>query len=308
MIISKIKLNPTKQQGINQTQQIIICCDQCAKEYSRSILAQKVCFKKYNLDLCRGCQQKEQYKLGLRSKDQCYKAGNSYKGKYKGKSLEEILGKEESLILRKKRSENSKGKKNSMYGKNYQCNGLKKYSQNQKGKKLEELYGKEKSENIKRKLSIASSGKNNPMYGRPSPIGSGNGWSGWYKGWHFRSIHELSYMINVIERFKMKWKNAEIKNLKIEYLDYNKTKRTYVADFLINNKYLVEIKPKKLHNSKLILLKKEAAIKFCKEKNLIYKLIDPSKLLYHDDIKELIKLKYLEFTDRYKEKWEQLLN
>ena len=34
------------------------------------------------------------------------------------------------------------------------------------------------------------------MYGRFSPRGSGNGWSGWYKEWYFRSLLELSYMIN----------------------------------------------------------------------------------------------------------------
>jgi len=49
------------------------------------------------------------------------------------------------------------------------------------------------------------------MYGKPAPIGSGNGWSGWYKGWYFRSLLELSFMINVIERFKMSWQNAETK-------------------------------------------------------------------------------------------------
>ena len=72
-----------------------------------------------------------------------------------------------------------------------------------------EKYGKEiaddKLKNLKNKLSILFSGKKNPMYGKPTPIGSGNGWSGWYKGWYFRSLLELSYMINVIERFNLKF-------------------------------------------------------------------------------------------------------
>jgi hypothetical protein len=39
------------------------------------------------------------------------------------------------------------------------------------------------------------------MYGKPSPNGSGN-------GWYFISLHELSYMVNVIERFKLKWNSG----------------------------------------------------------------------------------------------------
>jgi hypothetical protein len=69
-------------------------------------------------------------------------------------------------------------------------------------KTYEELYGKEKANKMKNNLSILNSGSKNKMYGKPSPQGSGNGWSGWYKGWYFRSLIELSYMVNVIEK---KW-------------------------------------------------------------------------------------------------------
>ncbi|MBR4316812.1 MAG: hypothetical protein IKP65_07630 [Alphaproteobacteria bacterium] len=41
---------------------------------------------------------------------------------------------------------------------------------------------------LKKKYSEKSKGKNNPMYGKPAPKGSGNGVSGWYKGWFFRSL------------------------------------------------------------------------------------------------------------------------
>jgi hypothetical protein len=36
------------------------------------------------------------------------------------------------------------------------------------------------------------------MYGKPSPQGSGNGWSGWYKGKYFRSIMELSFIVEYL--------------------------------------------------------------------------------------------------------------
>lgn len=50
-----------------------------------------------------------------------------------------------------------------------------------KGKTFEEIYGKEKAVELKEKLSERFSGEGNPMFGKPSPEGSGNGWSGWYK-------------------------------------------------------------------------------------------------------------------------------
>ena len=49
-------------------------------------------------------------------------------------------------------------------------------------------YGKEEADKklacLKSNHSVASSGERNPMYGKPAPQGSGNGWSGWYKGWY----------------------------------------------------------------------------------------------------------------------------
>ena len=80
------------------------------------------------------------------------------------------------------------------------------------------------------------------MYGKPSPQGSGNGWSGWYKGWYFRSLLELSYMILVIERFNISWSNGE--KIKITYKNFSGINRNYFPDFLLNNKYIIEIKPK----------------------------------------------------------------
>ena len=52
----------------------LIKCDDCGTEYNRSHKLQKEKFKIYGRDLCRSCNQKEQYKLEIRSKNQCYKA------------------------------------------------------------------------------------------------------------------------------------------------------------------------------------------------------------------------------------------
>jgi hypothetical protein len=280
-----------------------IKCDNCSKEYKRNYTDQKRGFQKYDKDLCQSCKQLEQYKTGERSKKQCYEGGKASKKKMQGKSIQDLYPPEKCSEIQIKCS--FRGIKNPMYGKNFHSRNLVQRNKSLKGKKFIEIYGNEKSEKIKEKISQKTAGKNNPMYGKPSPIGSGNGWSGWYKGWYFRSLHELSYMINVIERFNLEWKSADQKEFKIFYRDFNKIDKTYVADFIINKKYLVEIKPKKLHRSKIVLLKKEAAEKFCKERGFIYKLRD-TKILSAKDINEFINSGQIEFLDRYKEKYKQL--
>lgn len=167
-------------------------------------------------------------------------------------------------------------------------------------------YGKDiayqKLNELRKKQSINSSGQNNGMYGKPSPLGSGNGWSGWYKNWYFRSLLELSFMILVIERFNFKWNNAE--NIKIKYINFKNINRNYFPDFLLNNKYLIEIKPKNLFNSIDVIFKKEAAIEYCNNNNLIYKLISPN-ILSFDIIKQKYLIGEIKFIERYDKKFKE---
>lgn len=189
-----------------------------------------------------------------------------------------------------------KGVDNPMFGKSFYDIWVDKF-----GKKIAD----EKLLIFKMKKSIKMRGKLNIMYGKPSPNGSGNGWSGWYKGWHFRSISELSYVINVIERFKMNWSSAEY--IRIPYLDYKGSKRTYSPDFIINNKYLVECKPKKLIGSTIVRIKSEAASEYCRQNNMIYKIVSPAKLSI-EKIKSLYLNSEIKFTKRYEEKAKLFLN
>jgi hypothetical protein len=174
-----------------------------------------------------------------------------------------------------------------------------------KGKTYVQIHGEEKSNVIKHKLSIKSSGINNPMYGKPSPIGSGNGWSGWYNGWYFRSLHELSYMINVIERFNFKWESGECKKYKIEYINYNGIKKNYFADFIINKKYVIEIKPKKLWQSDTVKRKKESAMLWANKNNLKYKLTESPKQITLKEIEKLKSIGSLIFINRYERKFKE---
>jgi len=274
-----------------KSQLIKIQCDNCEDIYEIKLSNQIWKYKKYNEDLCLLCIRQKQYK----------KAGESASLKMKGKTYEELYGKDKGIKLKENLSNKLSGKLNpnyngAWYGKNP--------GYDQKGKSLEEIYGKEKAIKIRKKISLKSSGKNNPMYGKPSPSGSGNGWSGWYKNWYFRSLRELSYMINVIERFNLSWESAEKLKYKIEYIDWKGTTRTFHPDFIIEDKYLVEIKPKKLWGSDNVIRKKEAAIEFCRNKNLKYKLTESIKTLSHNELKILVNTKKIKFTKRYKEKFE----
>lgn len=174
-----------------------------------------------------------------------------------------------------------------------------------------ERYGKEEADRLKSnwqsKLSSANSGENNPMYGRPSPAGAGNGWSGWYKGWFFRSINELSYRVKVIDRFDILWESGELSKWQIEYIDFDGTSRTYHPDFILAGRYMIECKPRKLFNSQTVQLKALAAELFCDKYGLKYKLRECPRLTY-TEIESLEKSGDLIFTDRYKEMFETQRN
>lgn len=187
------------------------------------------------------------------------------------------------------------GENNPMFGKTFYDVWVNKH-----GKDIADI----KMMEYKNKQSKNTRGVKNPMYGKPSPQGSGNGWSGWYKGWFFRSIKELTYMIKIIERFDLNWDTAENKNYKIEYHDYKNQKRNYFPDFIINKKYLVEIKPKNLLKSDSVKRKKDAALNFCSNHGLIYK-ISTIKNLSSDELMNLYVDKKIKFTERYEKKFKE---
>jgi len=152
------------------------------------------------------------------------------------------------------------------------------------------------------KLSNSFTGEKNHMYGKPSPVGSGNGWSGWYNGWYFRSLRELSYMITEIEDKNLKWENGELKKYKISYIDWDGKNRNYFPDFVVENKYMIECKPNNLINSKSVICKKEAAEKFCNTNNLEYIIVEP-KILSKEEIENLYYSGKIKFLPKYEEKF-----
>jgi hypothetical protein len=283
-------------------QKCVIECDCCATEYhldyNKIINYQNIYFR----DLCRKCRCKEITATGkLKGKP----------SKSKGKTYEELYGAELAKIKKQKVSDGAcRGEKNHMYrsgkwgGKNEKYNA---HLAAWKGKKFEEIFGHEKAKEIRKKLSVKSSGKNNPMYGKPSPVGSGNGWSGWYKNIYFRSILELSYLKHLIDS-RISFENGEYKKYQIPYKAFG-VDRTYSPDFyLVETDEYIDVKPKKLVNSRSNKLKFEAAKNKHGDKFRILTEDEIVRLETPDIIKLLLSgdLKFIKrYEEKLKEKYEQ---
>lgn len=335
MLLDKIKLNIDGE--VIKNQKVLLECELCKRSYFVAYSNYKKKVDKYKSTPCKSCIQKNRHlnhvsknprynlicdvcnkKYSLSRKDYENKIEKYNKEtcgacltslRQKGKTLEEQWGKETSDKAKKRISKTLSGRVGVNKGLKWtelQKENLKKVRPT-KGKTLEELYGYEKAIQIKKNMSKATSGKNNPMYGKPSPQGSGNGWSGWYNEWFFRSLLELSYMINVIEKNNLEWKSGELKEYSIPYILENK-ERTYHCDFIIENT-LKEIKPTSLLNSKIVLIKKEAAEKWCLNNGYSYKIESSSDFssLSKEEIKRLYDLKLIKFTKRYEKKYKEYI-
>jgi len=174
----------------------------------------------------------------------------------------------------------------------------------------ESKYDKEtvdiKKQEYRNKISKLTSGELNPMFGKPSPQGSGNGWSGWYFDIYFRSILELSYLKYLLDN-GIKFESGELDKHKIKYFDSIKNKyRNYFPDYyLIDSKIYIEIKPKKLINSGLNLDKFNVA------KNLFgenFKIITENDIqrLSEIEIKNMYNDGSLKWLPKYDKKFNKL--
>lgn len=153
---------------------------------------------------------------------------------------------------------------------------------------------------------VGRKGEKSYWFGKTPPYGSGNGWSGWYKGWFFRSLLELSYMVNVIEKYSVKWETGETSRYKIVF-EYNGLTKNYFPDFILNDKYMIECKPKNLWKTSLVQVKANAAEEFCNKNGLVYKL-RTVPILTDNEITSLYQNNQLVWIDRYKVKYEDRIN
>jgi hypothetical protein len=244
---------------------------------------------------CRSCSSKEKqvkykekYTSALKKLNESQKGENNpFYGKHHSNEFKNKLKKDrEGKQLHTTQSKNllsqaSKGSNNPMHGRKVFDIWVEKYGHD---------IALQKEKEWKEKLSKRNSGENNPMYGKPTPHSAGKGTSGYYKGFHFRSLHELHYILTVLEPNNIPLVSAGKSIYKIPYIDFNGHNRTYVADFIVNNS-LIEIKPNKLINSKFVQLKATYAKTFCESKNMTYQLIGM-------DAKDI---NYILIKEKYKE-------
>jgi len=125
-----------------------------------------------------------------------------------------------------------------------------------------EKYGREiadaKQAELSAKHSANSTGNKNRMYGKPAPIGSGGGWSGWYKEHYFRSLLELAYLKKLLDG-DVKFANGECAKYAIPYQS-DGVDRSYFCDFvLVDSGQFVEIKPQRLTTTHANVVKFAAA-------------------------------------------------
>ena len=173
-----------------------------------------------------------------------------------------------------------------------------------------EKYGKDEADRrlaiTKAKHSKNNSGAGNPMYGKPSPQGSGNGWSGWYKDWFFRSLRELKYVLE-LDDVGIPWKSAESREFQVPYVRPTGNQATYFPDFLVDDKLVVECKPQRLWETPTVKAKTNAAKAHFARIGLEYQLVDPGRF---DDnrFNDLVERGIIILTDRYKKRHEERKN
>lgn len=170
-------------------------------------------------------------------------------------------------------------------------------------------YGKEEADKrlalAATKKSVANSGERNPMYGKPSPQGSGNGWKGWYNGAFFRSIRELMFRIEMEEQ-KKQFCTGESKKTAIQYTDPMGQVRNYFPDFIVEEKHMVEVKPKRLWNTPTIKAKRLAAEQWCQQNGMDYSLSDPK--IDIDKIKKLWEDGCIKWMKDYETKFREFID
>jgi hypothetical protein len=110
------------------------------------------------------------------------------------------------------------------------------------GKTWEQIQrgGKEAVEARRQRLIKSKLGKRNPMFGKAPPGNVGQGYSGRYKSFHFRSLLELSFIL-ACETRNIKVVSAECNSFTYYF---NGIEGTYRPDFFLpETNEFIEIKP-----------------------------------------------------------------
>jgi len=200
--------------------------------------------------------------------------------------------------FRAKMSMATKGDKNPMFGRNYYEVWVSKYGKDEADKRMADY---------RKKMSVSTRGSKNGMFGKPAPARSGNGWSGWYCGHYFRSLRELSFIVLVLEPLGCKWVSGECDKLRVKYIDEKGRERTHIADFLVDDKYLVEVKPRNLMHVLFNILKRQAMNDFCCDHDYEYRIFDVD-IIPFEKLKELYENGSVKFTEKWDARMKKMMS
>lgn len=245
-----------KYRGLEQWSDTIENCETCGKEYKTrksesGELKNHYCSKscqikhinqKYGNGMTDEVKEKISKKLtGVSLKDRGYsdksirawvKAGQNASSDFtKGKKLEEIVGVEKSIEIKKRFSEQRAGDKNSQslesISKRFNCSieDARKFTAcfGRKGKK-HPMYGKHHS--VESKKKIVENNVKEPVV------------QGYFKGIEWQGSWELDFLIFCHEH------NIDVKRFDLEPIEYYFEERTCHTwpDFIVNNTYIIEVK------------------------------------------------------------------
>lgn len=263
-------------------ERVLFKCE-CGKEFDRTVNQVEKVRSKYGGDFCRSCLMRKQYETGRQPGDQKF-----WKSK-KGITLEEMYGTEKAAEM--KAAVSRPGSLNPNFGGTFRGRRIQ-----VKGCTFEEVYGPERAAELKAAMSERMRGEKNHMFGRPTPMGSGSGWSGWFDGFHFRSLLELSFMKRCKDR-NITVESAESLGIKIPYIDWKGDTRNYFPDFVVCG-YIIEIKPSDLLKSVDNVRKFEAARQFFDHRFKVFTEKNIDKLS-NDEILSLYLSGQITFVEKY---------
>lgn len=181
------------------------------------------------------------------------------------------------------------------------------WSKNRTGKSNIEVFGLEKAQKIQEKWQETNKtvirkrrfGEDNPQFGKPAAEFSGRGYKGHYKGSFFRSLMELSFMVNYLEPNNIQWESGELDKHKIPYVSTEGRQRNYFPDFITENE-IIEIKPSRLIHFGNNINKTKAAIERAAQLNKTFKMYTEKdfNILTKIDIYKLEQTKELSFISK----------
>lgn len=281
-----------KRQNLKRVGLFFKNCPKCNKKIT---FTYKNAFEKSLKEnsLCSSCSNSGE-KNGMFGKtgEKCHWFGKKHTEETKRKLSKVNTGRKHTEETKRKISEYKKIN-NPMKGGVFYLDWIKKYGQE---------VADEKMQSYRQKRIDNNTGSNHPRFGKPPPKAGGWGLSGWFNGFYFRSLKELMFLIYA-KRFNLEVISGEKKQYRILYSNGQKN---YFVDFIVNNKFLVEIKPKVFQKTAENLEKFSAAKEHCLQNNLIFKVIDPP--IIFDVIYELFVNNEVVFTERDKKRFEKYIN